>query len=225
MTTATIQIMPSLLAADFGQLAEGCRAAEQAGGDQLHLDIMDGHFVGNISFGPAVVSMADRTVDLPLNVHLMVSRPDHYLQAFAEAGADTLLIHVEAQSPVVQTLEAIRELGMRPGLTLNPETPVASAQPFLEEGLVDEVLCMTVHPGFGGQAFIRGVLPKIEALRQAWPALDISVDGGVDRHTIGDAARAGANLFVAGTSLYRAGDMTAETEHLRNTAVLAGTTN
>ncbi len=217
-----IGILPSLLAADFGRLAEECRRAADAGADELHLDIMDGVFVRNISFGPEVVAMARRAApELPRNVHLMVARPHEYVDAFADAGANTLLIHVEAPCDVAGTLRAIRARGVRAGLTLNPETPAALAAPYLRAGLVDEALCMTVHPGFGGQSFIAAALPNIRSLRAMASALDISVDGGIGDETAAACARAGANLFVAGTTLFRAPDMAAAVAALRASAEAA----
>jgi ribulose-phosphate 3-epimerase len=213
-----IQILPSLLAADVGHLAAGAHKAEGSHGDALHLDIMDGHFVPNISLGPAVVEMCRRCVSLPLSVHLMITHPDRYITRFAEAGADSLLIHIEAQCQVAESLKRIRDLGVRPGITLNPETPAEAVFPVLS--LVDEVLCMTVNPGYGGQAFMPEVLPKIREVRAQANALgrrdvDILVDGGIDRHTAPLCARQGANAFVAGTSLFGAKDMTAEIAFIR----------
>ncbi len=218
----TIGIMPSLLAADLGRLADECRRAAEAGADQLHLDIMDGVFVHNISFGPEVVALARRAApDLPRNVHLMVARPQEYVDAFIEAGATTLLIHVEARCDVAATLARIRERGARAGLTLNPETPADLAAPFLRAGLADEVLCMTVHPGFGGQSFIEETLPNIAAVRAMGADFDLSVDGAINAETTAACARAGANLFVAGTTLFRAADMAGEIRRLRAAAASA----
>ncbi len=215
-----IVILPSLLAADFGHLADGVRLAESAGADGLHLDIMDGHFVPNLSMGPDVVAMANRTSPIPLSVHLMMSKPENYFQPFIKAGADVLLIHVEIDGDVRGMLRTIRHMGARPGITLNPDTPAESVFGLLEE--VDEVLCMSVHPGYGGQAFIQSVVPKIKMLRQTIKArgltVDINVDGGIDLKTVCLAAAAGANVFVAGTSLYRAQDMRDSVSAMRTMA-------
>jgi len=211
-------ILPSLLAADMGHLADEARRAQDAGADALHLDIMDGHFVPNISMGPAVVEMARRVVSIPLNVHLMLSRPDLYLKAFIEAGADTVLIHIEAECDVVQALHRIRELGAAPGITLNPETSPRMVFPVLE--WVDEVLCMTVHPGYG---FMSEVLPTVRALREqanqlGCSALTMMVDGGINIETAAACAREGANAFVAGTFLFGSTDMPAEILRMRQAA-------
>ena len=217
-----IEIMPSLLAADFGCFRAEIERAEAAGADALHLDIMDGHFVPNISFGPDVVRMARASTSLPLDVHLMLDRPDLHVGAFCDAGSARLLIHVEARCDVGATLDEIRSRGVRPGITLNPETPAERAYPWLDSGQAEEVLCMSVHPGFGGQVFMPSVLPKVRALRARYPLLEISVDGGIGDETARACAAAGANLLVAGTTLYRAPDMGAAIARMRAAAASAG---
>ena len=212
--TPAVGILPSLLAADFGRLADEIRRAEASGADALHLDVMDAHFVPNLSFGPDVVALAKRTAPgFRRNVHLMMSRPDLYLETFAAAGAQTLQIHVEADCDLHVELRRIRALGMKAAIVLNPETPVERLEPYLGE--VDQVLAMTVHPGYGGQKFIAEVMPKVTWLRKRMPALDIMVDGGVDATTAPVAAAAGANLFVAGSYLFRQADMRAAVADLR----------
>lgn len=221
-----IIIMPSLLAGDFGNLASSARKAELSGADALHLDIMDGSFVPNISMGPDVVRMARRTVKIPLNVHLMMVRPDLYVKTFIDAGADTLLIQIESACDILKTLRNIRDLGTKPGIVLNPETPAEAIASCLNE--VDEVLCMTVHPGFGGQSFMPEVLPKIRALRKSIAELsekqggkriiNIAVDGGIDLKTVLLVAGAGANSIVAGSSLYKAKDMAVDLRLMREKA-------
>ena len=209
-----MQILPSLLAADFGRLGEEILRAEASCAEALHLDIMDAHFVPNLSFGPDVVALARKTAPgFYRNVHLMMSRPDLYLETFAKAGAQTIQIHVEADCDVHRELRRIRGLGLRNALVFNPETPFGRIVPYLDE--VDEVLAMTVHPGYGGQSFIEDCLPKIAALRKARPALDIMVDGGINAGTAVLAAKAGANMFVAGSYLFRQADMRSAVEDMR----------
>lgn len=216
-----IQILPSLLAADMGALAAECARAEAAGSDGLHIDVMDGHFVHNLSYGPDIVKMAKKACRLRLSVHLMVTHPQFLASAFLDAGSDLLMIQIEAHSPPLPILRAIRERGRKAGIVLNPETPLEAIMPVLDS--VDEVLFMTVHPGFGGQAFIPTVLPKIKALRAQKPELDISVDGGITMSSAVQCAAAGANALIAGTSLYRAADMKAEVAAMRNAAQAAAT--
>ena len=207
-------ILPSLLAADFGRLADEILRAEASGAEALHLDIMDAHFVPNLSFGPDVVALARRVAPRFFrNVHLMMTRPDLYLDAFASAGAQTIQIHVEADCDVHRELARIRAAGLRAGLVLNPETPVDRMLPYLGE--CDELLVMTVHPGYGGQKFIENCLPKIESLRARMPAVDIMVDGGVNGTTAVMAAKAGANMFVAGSHLFKQKDMAAGVREMR----------
>lgn len=201
-----IEILPSLLAADLGRLGDEIRRAEASGADALHLDVMDAHFVPNLSFGPDTVALAKRVAPgFYRNVHLMMSRPDLYLDAFAAAGAQTIQVHVEADCDLHVELGRIRAMGLKNALVLNPETPVERLVPYLDE--VDEVLVMTVHPGYGGQTFISACLPKLTFLRARRPALDLMVDGGVNAETAVRAAQAGANQFVAGSYLFKQSDM------------------
>jgi len=200
------KISASLMCADPLRLADQIRELERVGVDYLHFDIMDGHFVPNLTMGPDILrAVRDELPDAYLNVHLMVMRPDLYAPRFVEAGADTVLIHAEAPCDLRATLESIRAAGKRAGLTLNPETPVAALQGF--EDLLDEVLIMTVHPGFGGQAFIEGGLPKIAEVARRLPGVDISVDGGINVETGARCAAAGASVLLAGSFLFKAADM------------------
>ena len=209
-----IQILPSLLAADFGILGAEISRVAKSGAEALHIDVMDAHFVPNLSFGPDVVALARRVEpDLYRNVHLMMTRPDLYLEPFAKAGAQTIQIHVEADCDIHHELARIRAMGIRPGLVLNPETPVELVLPYLKA--CDELLVMTVHPGYGGQKFISECLPKITAVRKRMPRLDVMVDGGVNAETAVLAARAGANQFVAGGYLFKQLDMGASVDALR----------
>jgi ribulose-phosphate 3-epimerase len=199
-----IIVAPSLLAADFARLGEEARAVEAAGADWLHLDVMDGHFVPNITFGPLVVKALRPHTALPLDVHLMIAPADPYLDAFAEAGADHISIHPEAGPHLHRSLQRIRALGKKAGVVLNPATPVESVLWVLD--LVDIVMVMTVNPGFGGQAFIESQLPKIAALRRAIDAsgrrIHLQIDGGVTPATAPRLLAAGADTLVAGTAVF-----------------------
>ncbi|HEX2257334.1 MAG TPA: ribulose-phosphate 3-epimerase [Afifellaceae bacterium] len=198
-------IAPSVLSADFSRLAEEIAAVEAAGADWIHLDVMDGHFVPNITFGPPVVAAARPATRLPFDVHLMIAPADPYLEAFAAAGADTITIHPEAGPHLDRSLQTIRGLGKRAGVALNPATPVSAIEHVLDR--LDLVLVMTVNPGFGGQSFIPAMLDKIARLRSlvAGRPIDIEVDGGVGPETAGKVAAAGANALVAGSAIFRGG--------------------
>ncbi len=220
------EVLPSLLAADYGRLADGVRRVADSGADAVHLDIMDARFVPNLSFGPEVVALARREApSLFRSVHLMLSRPDLYIDRFVDAGADSVQIHVEADCDIWRGLAAVRARGVRPGLVLRPQTPVAALKPYL--ALCAEVLFMTVNPGYGGQSFMPEVLPKIAELRRYADAagrddLDIMVDGGINFETGEQCAAHGANFFVAGSFLFNQEDMRSAVSELRNRCAAAG---
>ena len=214
-----IIVAPSVLAADFSRLAEEIRRVEQVGADWIHCDIMDGHFVDNISFGPEIVGIVRKETKLPLDVHLMIQRPDHYAPRFVKAGANSITVHVEreADHDVEKTLRLIRDAGCRPGLSLNPATPFESVEPFLDK--IDILLVMTVHPGFGGQSFRPEMMEKVKRAAE-WNKsrqrkIDIEVDGGINAETARLSIQNGANVLVAGTSIFRAKDYREAIRELR----------
>jgi ribulose-phosphate 3-epimerase len=221
------QISASVTTADFGHLADEVRRADAAGVDSIHLDVMDGHFVDNITFGPRVIGAVRPESGLPFHSHLMISRPLRYAERFAEAGSDLLIFHIEADDAADAVIDAIVAAGKRPGLAINPETPADAAHRFLER--IDLLLVMTVHPGWGGQAFLYDVLPKMAELRDeiARRGLDvpIGVDGGVNRETIGAAYAAGGRVMVAGNTLYSTdGDLGPVVTTLRQAALTGDAT-
>ena len=200
----SIKIAPSVLAADFTKLGAEVQQVVDLGADQIHIDVMDGRFVPNISMGALVVKAIRRVTDVPLDVHLMIVEPDQHLEAFAKAGANALTVHVEACTHLHRTLSHIRDMGLQTGVAINPHTPASAIKDILH--LVDIVVVMTVNPGFGGQAFISEMLPKITAIRQfaGRQPLDITVDGGINEDTALQCLKAGANVLVAGSSIFKA---------------------
>ena len=216
-----VEIAPSILSADFARLGEEIQAAERGGAGLIHVNVMDGHFVPNITIGPMVVKAARRATDLPLDCHLMITDPDLYIDDFARAGASMISVHVEAVTHLHRTLTAIRDLGCRPGVVLNPATPLHS----IEEALafVDYVLVMSVNPGFGGQSFIASALDKISRLRGMIDSrglnVHIEVDGGIGLENVADVVRRGAEWIVAGSAVFGGGEPEEATRRLRQKAL------
>ncbi|MFP3928337.1 MAG: ribulose-phosphate 3-epimerase [Desulfobacteraceae bacterium] len=215
-----IKIAPSILSADFTRLGEEIQSVTQAGADCIHVDVMDGHFVPNITIGPLVVEAARKATDLPLDVHLMITDPDTYAEAFVKAGADSITVHAEAVYHLHRSIQVVRATGARAGVSLNPATPLGVLEYVLDD--VDVVLLMTVNPGFGGQAFIPSVLPKIRELRKTIEdrglGIEIEVDGGIGPKTIGSAAAAGADVFVAGSAVFLTKDYALAIREMREAA-------
>ncbi|HXQ21619.1 MAG TPA: ribulose-phosphate 3-epimerase [Candidatus Acidoferrales bacterium] len=208
MHSEPVKLAPSILSADFAQLGAQVVAAEQAGADRVHVDVMDGHFVPNITIGPVVVRSLRRVTRLPLECHLMIEEPDRYLDAFAEAGADAITVHEEGAVHLHRTIQRIKALGKRAGVAINPATPAVVLDEIIVD--IDLVLVMTVNPGFGGQTFIDSTLPKIRCVRQlidrAQPACELEVDGGIDADTAPLVVEAGARVLVAGSAIFGAPD-------------------
>lgn len=216
-----MKIAPSILSADFINLQKDVAALEQGGADLLHIDVMDGHFVPNLAYGPQVVAGLRPLTKLPLDVHLMVAEPEQFIETFARAGADTLMIHVEATPHIYHALQLIAQYGVKPGVVINPGTPVSSLESVLP--LVGQVLVMTVNPGFGGQTFLPATLQKVQQLadlRKQNDALDfeIEVDGGINADTIQSAAAAGTDIFVAGSYVFSANTPQQQIQTLRDLA-------
>jgi ribulose-phosphate 3-epimerase len=202
------KIAPSILSADFARLGEEVERVEQAGADYIHIDVMDGHFVPNITIGPMIARAVRQVTELPLDVHLMISNPDFFVDAFVEAGADMITVHAEAVNHLHRSIQYIRKAGARPAASLNPASPLNMIEYVLDD--LDMVLLMTVNPGFGGQAFIPGMIPKIGSLREMIDKrgldTELQVDGGIGPKTIGPVSSAGANVFVAGSAIFHSDD-------------------
>ena len=215
-----IKIAPSILSADFARLGDEIKAIDRAGADYVHIDVMDGHFVPNITIGPLIVEAVRPVTELPLDVHLMIENPSRYIPDFAKAGADLIVVHAEVEKHLHRTVQLIKSLGKKAGVSLNPATPLCTLDMILPD--LDLVLLMTVNPGFGGQSFIDSCLPKIAQLRRRIDelglAVELEVDGGVKTDNIGSIAAAGADVFVAGSAVFNSADYAATIHSLRTSA-------
>ena len=219
MTTGAVKLVPSILAADFARLGEQVAEAERAGADRIHIDVMDGHFVPNLSMGAPIISSLRRVTRLPLEAHLMIFNPDFFVEEFVEAGTDSFLVHWEGESDLSRTVQRIKALGKRVGVAINPATPPAVLEEILQD--LDQVLVMTVNPGFGHQHFLPATLPKIERVREMIdrikPGCGLEVDGGIDATTAPLAVGAGANVLVAGSAIFNESEsVTAAMQRLRS---------
>ena len=218
--TQNIKISPSILSADFSILGEEIKSLEKAGADLIHVDVMDGHFVPNITMGPPIIKMVRRFTKLPFDVHLMISPVEKYIKAFADAGSDIITIHPEATDNLKRAVTTIKSLGKKAGVSLNPKTPISVLMDVINE--IDLILIMSVNPGFGGQSFMSEVLPKVKELRQMINEkklkIDIEIDGGINFETAPLAIKAGANILVSGTAIFAGGTLKDNILKLRNCA-------
>ena len=212
-----IKISPSVLASDFANLESELKKCSDGGAELIHLDVMDGHFVPNISIGAPVIAALDKVCDTPFDVHLMISDPLFYIDDFIKAGADIITFHVECESDIEKTIDKIVDAGCKAALAVKPNTPIDAVYPYLDK--LSMVLVMTVEPGFGGQSFMESTMPKIKELRAKCPDIDIQVDGGINADTVKTAGKAGANVFVAGSAVFKSDDPAATIKLLKENAV------
>lgn len=213
-----IKISPSMLASDYANLEQELEKCEKGGADLIHLDVMDGHFVPNISIGAPVISAMKKVCKVPFDVHLMISDPYFYAEDFIKTGADIITFHTECDSDIEKTIKKITDGGCKVGLAVKPNTPIENVYPYLDK--ISMVLVMTVEPGFGGQSFMESVMPKVAAVREKCPDMDIQVDGGINTETVKIAGKAGANVFVAGSAVFKSEDPAETIKTLKQNAVV-----